>query len=134
MDFIGPLPEDDGCDTIITFTDRLNSDIRLVPSRSNLTVEELASVFFDEWYCENGLPLHIVSDRDKLFTSKFWKALHTLTGVKLKMSSAYHPQTDGSSERTNKTINQCVRFHLNRIFSISTPHGPKPPYHSTPCE
>jgi hypothetical protein len=48
MDFVGPLPLDDGCDTIITFTDRLNSDIWLVPSHSNLTAEELATVFFDE--------------------------------------------------------------------------------------
>jgi hypothetical protein len=118
MDFIGPLPPDDDCDTIITFTDRLNSDIRLVPSHSDLTVEELATIFFDEWYCENGLPLNIISDRDKLFTSKFWKALHLLTGIKLKMSTAYHPQTDGASECINKTINQCVRFHVN-----CTQHG-----------
>jgi hypothetical protein len=118
MDFIGPLPPDDDCDTIITFTDRLGSDIRLIPSRADLTAEELAVIFFDEWYCENGLPLEIVSDRDKLFTSKFWSALHELTGVKLKMSTAFHPQTDGASERTNKTINQCIRFHVDR-----TQHG-----------
>ena len=46
--------------------------------------------------------------------SKFWKALHKLTGVKLKMSTAYHPQTDGASERTNKTVNQCLRYHVER--------------------
>jgi hypothetical protein len=114
IDFVGPLPEDDGCDTIITFTDRLNSDYRLVASRADITAEQLATVFFDEWYCENGLPREIVSDRDKLFTSKFWKALHALTGVKLKMSTAYHPETDGASERTNKTLNQCLRFHVDR--------------------
>jgi hypothetical protein len=114
IDFIGPLPPDDGYDTIITLTDRLGSDIRLVPSKASLTAEELAVVFFDEWYCENGLPLEIVSDRDKLFTSKFWKCLHEITGVKLKMSTAFHPQTDGASERTNKTLNQCIRFHVDR--------------------
>jgi hypothetical protein len=54
------------------------------------------------------------SDRDKLFISKFWKALHELTGVKLKLSTAYHPETDGSSERTNKTINQSIRYHVRR--------------------
>jgi hypothetical protein len=70
------------------------------------------AVFFKHWYCENGLPLDIISDRDKLFVSKFWKALHRLTGVKLKMSTAYHPQTDGSSERSNKTVNQCLRYHV----------------------
>jgi hypothetical protein len=71
-------------------------------------------VFFDQWYCENGLPLEIVSDRDKLFMSKFWQVLHGLTGVKLKMSTAYHPQSDGASKRTNKTVNQCLRYHVER--------------------
>jgi hypothetical protein len=76
--------------------------------------EDFALVFFDTWYCENGLPLEIISDRDKLFISKFWKALHKLTGVKLKLSTAFHPETDGCSERTNKTLNQCLRFHVAR--------------------
>jgi hypothetical protein len=118
MDFIGPLLPDNGCDTIITFTDCLNSDIRLITSHSDLTAEELAVIFFDEWYCENGLPLNIVSDRDKLFTSKFWAAPHNLTGMKLKMSTAYHPQMDGVSERTHKTINQCICYHVDQ-----TQHG-----------
>lgn len=71
-------------------------------------------MFFDRWYCVNGLPLDIISDRDKLFMSRFWRTLHKLTGIKLKLSTAYHPQTDGSSERTNKTVNQCIRFHIER--------------------
>lgn len=105
IDFIGPLPEDKGFNCIATFTDRLSSDIRLVPTRTNLTAEKMAALFFDHWYCENGLPLEIVSNCDKLFVSKFWKALHKLTGIKLAMSSSFHPQTDGSSERSNKTVN-----------------------------
>jgi hypothetical protein len=80
--------------------------------RTDLTVPKLALLFFNEWYCENSLPLELISDRDKLFVSKFWKALHVLTGVHLKMSPAYHPQTDSTSERTNKTLNQCVCFHI----------------------
>ena len=44
--------------------------------------------------------------------SRFWKALHKLTGIKLKMSTAYHPETDGASERTNKTVNQALHFHV----------------------
>jgi hypothetical protein len=58
--------------------------------------------------------LEIISDRDKLFVSHFWKALNVLSGVKLKMSSSYHPQTDGSSEWTNKTINQALHYHMQR--------------------
>ena len=114
IDFIGPLPLENGFDSIVTFTDRLGSDIRIIPTSTSLTAEHLARLFFKEWYCENGLPLDIVSDRDKLFVSRFWKALHKLAGIKLKLSSAYHPQSDGASERTNKTIIQCIRFAVER--------------------
>lgn len=114
IDFIGPLPCERGFDGIMTITDRLGADVRLVPCKMNMKAKEIANLFFDHWYCENGLPLNIVSDRDKIFTSKFWKALHRLTGVKLKMSTAYHPQTDGASERTNKTVDQALRYFVDR--------------------
>jgi hypothetical protein len=114
LDFVGPLPKDEGYNCILTITDQLGSDIRLIPTRTDITMPNLALVFFKEWYCENGLPLELISDRDKLFVSKFWKALHKLTGVHIKMSTAYHPQTDGTSERTNKTLNQCIHFHIER--------------------
>ncbi len=110
IDFIGPLPPDEGFDSIITFTDRLGLDIQIVPTSTTLTAKGLVELFFANWYCENGLPLDIVSDQDKLFISKFWHALHKLTGVKLKMSTSYHPQTDSSSKQTNKTVIQCIRF------------------------
>ncbi len=114
IDFIGRLPDDEGFDCIATVTDRLGADMRFIPTRTDITGEEFAVQFFDHWYCENGLPTEIVSDRDKLFVSAFWRALHKLSGVKLKMSSAYHPQTDGSSERTNKTVIQALRYHVAR--------------------
>jgi KaiC/GvpD/RAD55 family RecA-like ATPase len=114
MDFIGPLPTESGFDCILTMTDRLNSDIQLVPCSTKMTAEQLAVLFFDKWYCENGLPLEIISDRDKLFMARFWKHLMILTGVKHRASSAYHPQTDGASERSNKTVNQLIRFHVER--------------------
>lgn len=115
IDFIGPLPEDEGFNGIVTMTDRLGSaDVRIEPVRMDMTAEEFARLFFDKWYCENGLPLEIISDRDRLFMSRFWTALHQLAGVKVKMSSAYHPETDGASERTNKTVNQLLRFYVDR--------------------
>ena len=114
LDFIGPLPTDSGFDCILSMTDRLGSDVRIIPTTMKATAEDTALLVFNHWYCENGLPLDFVSDRDKLFMSRFWKALFQLSGVKLKMSSGYHPQTDGSSERTNKTINQAIRFHVER--------------------
>ena len=114
IDFIGPLPIDKGCDYLITITDRLGSDLRFIPTITNITVEQLAILFFDCWYCENGLLKEIICHRDKIFVLKFWKHLMLLTGIKAKMSSAYHPQIDGSGECTNKTVAKFLRFHLER--------------------
>jgi transposase InsO family protein len=114
MDFIGPLPEDNSYNCILTMTDRLNANIQIVATRTDITTADLAAVFFDCWYCKNGLPLGIISDHDKLFMSKFWTTLHKLTGIKLKMSSTYLPQPDGVSERTNKTVNQALHYHVSR--------------------
>ena len=112
IDFIGPLPEDQGFNMLVMMTDHLGADIGLVPCCTSITAQQFASLFFDHWYCKNGLPQEIVSDHDKLFMSRFWKSLHQLTGVKLNMLSAYHPQTDGTSKCTNKTVNQCIQFHV----------------------
>lgn len=114
LDFIGPLPEENGLDCILTMTNRLGADVHIVPTRMDLTAKQLAVVFFDHWYCENGLPLEVVSDRDKLFVSRFWQALAKLTGISLKMSSAFHPQSDGASKHSNKTVNQSICFHVER--------------------
>jgi hypothetical protein len=114
MDFIGPLLIDNNTDCILSITDCLGVDIRIIPTKINITVEDLALLFFDHWYCENGLLDDIACDCNKLFVSKFWKALTKLTGVKLKMSTSYHPETDGSSEWSNKTINQMLHYHVKR--------------------
>lgn len=114
IDFVGPLPEDKGFNYLCTMTDQLVADVKLIPCRSEITAEDFAKIFFDHWYCDNSLPLKIVSDRDRLFTSKFWHALHKISGMKLKLSSAFHPQTDGLSERTNKTVIQALRYNVER--------------------
>ena len=113
LDFIGPLPEEHGKDTILTMTDLLGTDIRIAATHSTYTAAQVAVVLFDEWYCENGLMLHLIPDQDPLFTTKLWTALHKLTSIKLKMLTSYHPETDGSSEQTNKTINQAIRYHVD---------------------
>jgi len=113
MDFMGLLPEENRFDTILTITDRLGADIRLIPCRKDMTAKQLAEAFFNHWYCENGLPKDIVSDRDKLFLSRFWKHLHELLGIDWKLSMAFHPETDSRSEHTNKTVNQALHFHVD---------------------
>ncbi|RDB15414.1 Transposon Ty3-G Gag-Pol polyprotein [Hypsizygus marmoreus] len=114
IDFVGPLPKDDGFDEIVTITDRLGTDIQIVPCSSSQSAEQFATLFFNNWVCENGMPSDIVTDRDKLFVSKFWKALMKLSGIQHRLSTAYHPETDGASERSNKTVIQCLRFHVER--------------------
>ena len=108
MDFISLLPWNGDYNSILTITDCLGSDIHIIPTTTTLTAKQLAELFFTNWYCKNGLLLDIVSDRDKLFLACFWKCLHKITGVKLKMSSAHHPESDSASKRTNKTVIQCI--------------------------
>ena len=114
IDFIGPLPEDEGFNCIVTMTDRAGSDIRIVPTRTDISAEDFTNLFFDHWYCKNGLPREFISNRDRLFVSGFWKQLTKVTGVKMGMSTVFHPETDGASEQTNKTVNQCLRYHVMR--------------------
>lgn len=114
IDFVGPLPEEEGFNGIMTMTNRLGAaDMQIVPVRMDMDAKRYTAVFFEKWFCENRLPLEIVSDRDKLFTSKFWKELHRIASMKLKMSTAFHPETDGASERTNKTMVQTLRYLVN---------------------
>ena len=84
-----------------------------IPSRTNYNARQLAELMFEEIYKLHGLPKNIISDRDVLFTSTFWGHLHKLLGTKLRMSSAYHPQTDGSAERANRTVTQMLRQCIN---------------------
>jgi hypothetical protein len=80
IDFIGPLPPDEGCDCIVSITDCLGGlDVQIIPGHGSMSAEDFALLFFKNWYCEDGLPLEIVSDHDQLFTSQFWKVLNKLT-------------------------------------------------------
>ena len=72
IDFIGLLPRDDRFDVIVTMMDRLGADIQISMCTSDMTAKDFAYIFFDKWYCENGCPLEIISNHDKIFISKFW--------------------------------------------------------------
>lgn len=84
---------------VIIVVDKFTKRTHFIPSRQNHTAEDTARRFFDGVVRLHGIPSIIVSDRDSKFTSKFWKTLFERFGTKLAMSSAYHPQTDGQSER-----------------------------------
>jgi hypothetical protein len=83
--------------------------VHLVPSRITYNAREIAELVFAEVYKLHGLPKSIVSNRDMLFTSAFWTHLNRLIGMNQSMSSAYHPQLDGATERANRTIGQMLR-------------------------
>ena len=114
MDFIGPLPPSGGYDYLLTVTDRLTGFIELVPCSTTINTRDLAILVWDRWVSHYGLPLSITSDRDTLFTSRFWTTLWEKQNVKLKMSTAFHPQTDGTSERSNKTVVQLLCSWVDR--------------------
>ena len=114
MDFIGPLPKSCGFDMLLVITDRLTGYMKAEPTLQTITAKGVAELFHRTWYRQFGLPKTIVSDRDKLILSHFWRELHRLLGVKIQLSMSYHPQTDGSTERANKTIIESIRQYVNR--------------------
>jgi len=98
MDFVGPLPKAKGFDTILVMTDCLTNYIKIEPTVHTATAPMIATLVYQSWCRQFGLPAAITSDRDKLFVSKFWKELFKKLDIQLYMSTAYHPKTDGSSE------------------------------------
>jgi hypothetical protein len=112
MDFIGPFPESEGFDYLWVVICRLSSMVHLVPVKTTTTATELSSLFVKEIVRLHGLPGSIVSDRDSKFTSKWWREVHRILDVKLLMSTSFHPQTDGITERANRSIAQILRLFI----------------------
>ncbi|KAI3713011.1 hypothetical protein L1987_71581 [Smallanthus sonchifolius] len=89
--------------------DRLTKSAHFIPIREDYRVEKLARIYIDEIVSRHGVPLNIISDRDGRFTSRFWQSLQSALGTQLNLSTAYHPQTDGQSERTIQTLEDMLR-------------------------
>jgi hypothetical protein len=114
MDFIVQLPQTPrGFDAITVFVDKLSKQVHFVPSKTKDTASDVARIFFDNVFRLHGMPTTIVSDRDSKFTSRFWKELHRLMDVKLAMSTAFHPQTDGQTEKANQTLESILRAFVD---------------------
>ena len=109
MDFVGPFPLAKGYDYLWVIVCRLTSMTHLVPVTTKTRASELAGDYLREIVRLHGIPESIVSDRDTKFTSTFWCELHRLCGVKLLMSTSFHPETDGTTECTIKNIAQIFR-------------------------
>lgn len=114
LDFITGLPPYHGNSVILVVVDRFSKGIHLGMLPSSHTAHAVASLFMDIVGKIHGLPRSLVSDRDPLFVSKFWQELFQLSGTQLRMSSAYHPQSDGQTEVLNKIIEQYLRAFVHR--------------------
>jgi hypothetical protein len=114
MDLITQLPPTpSGHDAIFVVVDKSSKMIHCLPTTTTVTAPGLASLFFREIVRHHGIPTSIISDRDPRFTSSFWSELWKKLGTKLAMSTAYHPQTDGQTERANRTIEDILRAYVN---------------------
>lgn len=109
MDFIEGLPLSENANTILVVVDRLTKYAHFLPLKHPYTAASVSKVFIDQIVRLHGVPLTIISDRDKIFTSHFWRELLKALGTQLHYSTAYHPQTDGQSERVNQCLEQYLR-------------------------
>ncbi|CAN6308396.1 unnamed protein product [Urochloa humidicola] len=109
MDFVEGFPRVGGKSVVLTVVDRFSKYAHFIALGHPYTAMSVARAFFDQIVRLHGLPCSIVSDRDPVFTSTFWTELFTLAGVKLRLSSAFRPQTDGQSEVTNRILGVYLR-------------------------
>ncbi|CAN6691577.1 unnamed protein product [Malus baccata var. baccata] len=110
IDFVYKLPRTrNGFDGIWVIVDRLTKSAHFIPVREKYPLNKLAKLFITKIVKYHGVPVNIISDRDPRFTSKFWVAFQEALGTQLLYSTAYHPQTDGQSERTIQTLEDMLR-------------------------
>ncbi|GJY34187.1 putative reverse transcriptase domain-containing protein [Tanacetum coccineum] len=110
MDLVTKLPRSSGgYDAIWVIVDRLTKSAHFLPIREDYKTEKLARIYINEIVARHGVPVSIISDRDGRFASHLWQALQEALGTKLHMSTAYHPETDGQSERTIQTLEDMLR-------------------------
>ena len=113
MDFIVKLPLSDSYDTILTITDTFSKASIFIPCNETINAEQTAKLYATYVLPHYGLPHRIISDRDPRFTSVFSRELCRTLGISQNISTAYHPQTDGQSERTNQRLEQYLRIFID---------------------
>lgn len=116
LDFIEGLPRSKSYNCILVVVDKFSKYAHFSPLSHPFTALTVAQAYMDNVYKLHGMPMQLVSDRDKIFTSNLWQELFKLSGTELNMSSPYHPQFDGQTER----VNQCVETYL-RCFIQAWP-------------
>lgn len=113
MDFIEGLPSSGHYNSIIVFVDTFTKYAHFAPLHHLFNAHTIVDVFLDTVHKLHSMPRFVVSDRDKIFTSHFWQEILTRTGAELDMSTAYHPQSDGQTERVNQQIECYLRCFIS---------------------
>jgi hypothetical protein len=125
LDFIVKLPVSQGFDSILTITDQGCTKAAIfIPCNEDITAEETATLYIKHVFAHFGLPTKVISDRDPHFMSKFIQAACKVTGVKHAPSTAYHPRTDGQSERSNQWLETAIRFITDQKQKNWAPYLP----------
>ena len=113
IDFITDLPSSQDYDAILTVVDRFTKMAHFLPCRKTFSSQETTNLVMREVFKHHGLPDEIISDHGPQFIAKFWTHLLEILRISRKLSSSYHPQTDGQTERTNQTLEQYLRCFIN---------------------
>jgi hypothetical protein len=117
-DWISGLPRTaSGHNSILVVVDRLTKMAHFIPTRTEATAIETAKLFYERVWCVHGVSLDLVSDRDKLFTSAVWRRLCELWPMTQSMSTGFHPQTDGQTERVNRKLEEILRNYVTPDMS-----------------
>jgi len=113
VDFVVELPESSGHDAVMTVVDAVSKRVHLIPTHTTVIAEGTARLFLHYVWKLHGLLKRIVSDRGPQFIALFTKELYRLLGIRLSSSTAWHPQTDGQTERVNQELDQFLRLFVN---------------------
>ena len=115
MDFIEGLPKSNGYSAILVVVDRFTKFAHFILLKHPCTAASIDQIFWDNVVKLHSYPISIVSGRDKIFTSAFWKELFKRNGTQLNLSTSYHPQSDGQTERVNQCVSKCFCVVLSVI-------------------
>ena len=115
IDFVGPLPKTkDYYDHVLVVVDKFSKMAHFIPTTTNVTAKRTAELLIDHVVKHHGLPEAIISDRGTQFTAQLFQEVWSALGTDLRMSTSYHPQTDGQTERVNRELEQQLRAHADR--------------------
>jgi len=112
-DFITKLPIAQGYNSILVVVDRLTKMVHFIPTTEKTSAEKLARLFRDNVWKLHGLPKSIISDKGPQFAAGLIRELNQILGIKSKMSTTFHPQTDGQMERVNQELEQYLRMFID---------------------